>query len=877
MKYLSKIYQSAAFMLLAGLLFGCAKVEEPDYREKDYGYVQFKVYKAASYQTKTDPTIQYLADIAKVSLTMKDSSGSEVTQTLVLSASTDLAAEYGLRSEKLMLLADTYTIDNYYLYDKLDNMVASYSPSADNNKFTVVAGGLSVHDLLADVVERGSVRFSLIKDFTETPETKTPSVKEQYTFDEIGYVTIELKNIKIKFEMLPADFAIHFDDDRKPDPDKDKGWQTSSFECDTLVYLKAGTYEVRSYTVYNKDKDELEYNDEVQLSFSVSDNVTTEVEVPVKLHEDAYIKDYRALKKIHEALGGENWYYQGDEWPVGSNWDFDKDIDLWGSQPGVKLLDNGRVALISLSGFGISGDMPAALGELTALEELYLGNHNEMNFLDNDPTVQFGTTSVNRMERHAEYLRRSHTLTQFSEPIARGMKEKGVWIPEIALYDSMTEKEIFDARGNMRIKPMQDVLPGVKTNGLKSLPKEIANLKNLRIFFLANAAVTELPAELAQCEEITDLEIYNCPDMKNFPAVISQLPKLTSANLSANPQWKDVDEGLVALSTGPSAKSLQIIYLNECSLTVLPKELNNMKRLGMLSVASNKIHTIESAYPDISFVQLFLDNNEITEIPHTVVNGKRMFFRIEDVETFSCSYNKLTRFPDIFDAGSMFGMSSVNFSYNQITEIENGDSDDYQGIYVATLSLANNPDLKKYPKCLATSKSKVDYVNVRGCGIEEIPEGSFTGENTKYLVSLDLSYNKLKDFPREFTAASFPYFYGLDLSYNQLSEFPYEPFDCASLTMLAVRGQRNSKGERCLTEWPTGVYNHTGLRALYLGSNDLGKINDTISYLIYYLDISDNPNIVFDASDICYNWQAGTYFLLYDKTQQILNCDAMLQ
>ena len=876
MKYLSKIYQLIACVLVAGTVFGCAKVEEPDYREQDYGYIQFKVFKAASYQTKAESSIQYLGDIAKVSLVLKNSAGSEVSQTLVLSASSDYAAEYGLRSEKLMLLADTYTIDNYYLYDKLDNMVASYSPSADNKKFTVVAGGLSVHDLLADVVERGSVKFSLIKDLTETPATRASVVKEQYTFDEIGYVTIELKNTDIKFEMLPADFSLHFDDEKKPDPNKDKGWQTSSFECDTLVYIKAGTYEVKTYTVYNRDKDVLESNDEVTLSFSVSDNVTTEVKVPVKLHEDAYIKDYRALKKIYDALDGPNWYYQGDEWPVGSTWNFDKDIDLWGDQPGVKLHDNGRVALLSLSGFGISGDMPAALGELTALEELYLGNHNEMNFLDNDPTVQFGTTSLNRMERHAEYLRRSHVLTQFSEPIARGMKEKGVSIPEIALYETMTEKEIFDARGDMRIKPMQDVLPGVKTNNLKSLPAEIAKLKNLRIFFLANSAIPELPAELAQCEEITDLEIYNCPDMKNFPTVISQLPKLTSANLSANPQWNDVDEGLVALGTGLSAKALQIIYMNECSLTVLPKELNNMKKLGMLSVASNKIHTIESAYPDIAFVQLFLDNNQITEIPSTIRNGKRIFFRTEDVETFSCSYNKLTKFPDIFDAESIYGMSSVDFSYNCITEFENQDAD-YQGIYVATLSLANNPDLKTFPKCIADSKSKVDYINVRGCGIEEIPAGSFTGENTKYLVSLDLSYTKLKDFPREFTAASFPYFYGLDLSYNQLSEFPYEPFDCASLTMLAVRGQRNEKGERCLTEWPTGVYNHTGLRALYVGSNDLGKINDTISYLIYFLDISDNPNIVFDASDICYNWQSGTYFLLYDKTQKILNCDAMLQ
>ena len=876
MKYLTKIYQLIALVLVAGTVLGCAEVQEPDYREKDYGYIQFKVYKAASYQTKAESQIQYLGDISKVSLVMKSSDGSEVSQTLVLSASSDYAAEYGLRSEKLMLLADTYTIDNYYLYDKLDNLVASYAPGDGQNTFTVVAGGLSVHDLLADVVERGSIRFSLIKDFTETPETRASVVKEQYTFDEIGYVTIELKNTEIKFEMLPADFSIHFDDQKKPDPNEDKGWQTSSFECDTLVSIKAGTYEVKSYTVYNKDKDELEYNDEVQLSFTVKDNVTTEVKVPVKLHEDAYIRDYRALKKIHEALDGKNWYYQGDEWPVGSNWDFDKDIDLWGSQPGVKLLDNGRVALISLSGFGISGDMPAALGDLTALEELYLGNHNETNFLDEDPTVQFGTTSANRMARHSEYLRKTHVLTQFSEPIARGMKEKGVSIPEIALYETMTEKEIFDARGNMRIKPMQDVLPGVKTNNLTSLPAEISKLKNLRILFIANAALTELPDELAQCEEITDLEIYNCPDMKEFPTVISKLPKLTSANLSANPQWEDVNEGLRALGTGLSAKSLQIIYLNECSLTVLPSEINNMKKLGMLSVASNKIHTIESAYPDISFVQLFLDNNEITEIPHTIRNGKRIFFRIEDVETFSCTYNKLSKFPDIFDAESIYGMSSVDFSYNEITEFENQDAG-YQGIYVATLSLANNPDLKKFPKCIADSKSKVDYINVRGCGIEEVPEGSFKGENTKYLVSLDLSYNKLKDFPREFTAASFPYFYGIDLSYNQFSSFPYEPFDCASLTMFALRGQRNAKGERCLTEWPTGVYNHTGLRALYLGSNDLGKINDTISYLIYYLDISDNPNIVFDASDICYNWQSGTYFLLYDKTQKILNCDAMLQ
>lgn len=82
---------------------------------------------------------------------------------------------------------------------------------------------------------------------------------------------------------------------------------------------------------------------------------------------------------------------------------------------------------------------------------------------------------------------------------------------------------------------------------------------------------------------------------------------------------------------------------------------------------------------------------------------------------------------------------------------------------------------------------------------------------------------------------------------------------------------------RCLREWPTGIYKHTGLRGLFLGSNDLRKIDDTISYMIYNLDISDNPNITFDASEICYYWQAGAFNLIYDKTQNIVNCPEMLE
>ena len=865
---------SVLFVACLAFLAGCAKEEVAGNGEKDYGYVQFKLYKEASYDaTKAVvPQLEYLGDATKI-MVMLQYGDNQITQTLTLSASNSEAAEYGLRSEKLKLVAGEYSITAFTLYDRLDEELYK---GGQSGTFTVVPGGMVMHDVLADVVERGKVRFTLVKDF----KAAVKAAAREYTFDEIRYVDLTVKDaagVTTSFTKLPAEFSVHFNEK----DDVEDGYQTSSSVCDTLVSLKAGTYVVESYNVYDSGKVLLESGKDASgVRFSVEDNKTTDADVHVTLDEaDEYIKDYYALKEIWEALDGENWYYKGDEWNEGANWDFNKDVDLWGAQPGVKLHDNGRVALLSLSGFGFSGHLPAAIGQLTGLIELYLGHHGEMKTIENDPTLQYGMSNANRMDRHKEYLRRTHTLTQFSEPVARGLKEHGISIPEIALYETMTEDEIIDRNtGRMKIKPMDDALPGTRTNGLKSLPDEIGNLKNLQTFFIANGDIKELPATMANLTGVTDMEVYNCHEMTDFPMVLAQMPNLTSLNLSANPQWTDVDEGLRAMSEGPAGQSLQILYMNECSLTLLPKELNNMKKLGLLSVASNKISKIESAYPDIAFTQLYLDNNQITEFPHFVnENGKRHFFRIEDVETFSCTYNKVKMFPDIFDANSIYGIASIDFSYNDIEGFENVDNGTYQGVYVQTLSLANNPKLGKYPKCLAETKSKVDYIILRGCGIDEIPAGSFTGENSAYLMSLDLSYNHLTDIPREFHAGNMPYFYGIDLSYNRFSAFPFEPFDCASLTMMAIRGQRDEKGERCLKEWPTGVYNHTGLRALYMGSNDLGKIDDTISYLIYYLDISDNPNIVFDASDICYNWMNGTYFLHYDKTQDIRNCAAMLE
>ena len=867
--------------LVAFGLMGCSEDKPIDNREPNYGYVQFRLFKAPSYDEGSRavrPTLDYLSEAYKVKVTLAYGE-TTLAQTINLSASDAESAEFGLRSDKLKLLTGRYDVVTVSLYDATDELIYNGAPAGECS-VEVREGGLEVVDLTVNVTPRGAVRFSLTKDLSSLEGTR--AAEREYTFDEIRRASItvqnKMSNVRTSFDKLQCKFSVHFDES---DAEED-GYQTSSIVCDTTLSLTAGDYRVVSLVAYDASGLVLEVLGNVEgADFSVADNRTTESAIPVALHAtDEYIKDYYALREIWESLNGESWYYVGENFPTGSNWDFNKDPDLWGDQPGVELHSNGRVARLDLSDFAFSGDMSPAIGQLTELVELYLGNHNDVNLLTYDPTaneVSLSERRRNRMEHHKEYLSMIHTPTQLSEPCARALAEKGLSIPATSLYADKNEGDIFDLKtGEQRQINLYDTNHGTLNNGLRSLPAEIGRLKKLEIFYVANSEIEALPAEMAELVSCTDLEIYNCPKMTRFPLSIAQMPELVSINISNNAQWsaEEIYAGLDALAKGPSREKIQILYARQNSLEELPASFSQMEKIGLLDLAFNKISKIHPLGKGVAPVQLYLDNNLIEELPR---DEEGYFCGYDDIETFSVRFNRLKKVPNIFSSDSRFTMVSVDFSGNLIDGFEGEEDGTYKGVKVNTLTLASNPRLTKYPTALAKSNSTVEYVILRACNVDEIPAGSFTYDNSIFLQSLDLSYNNLTDLPREFHAGNMPYFYGLDLSFNNFSEFPYEPLDCAGLTVFAVRSQRNEKGERCLREWPTGIYQHTGLRGLYLGSNDLRKIDDTISTLCYYLDISDNPNIVFDASDICYAWQVGAYILIYDKWQNIINCDPMLE
>lgn len=872
------IKKLANSLLLLGLIFlTISCTDENQISQSGGGYVQFKIYKSASYGEQTASRaganqLDFLNDAKKIKVLLK-SEQFNFSQTLNLNSYNEENAEYGLRSDKLELQPGEYTIESYYLYGKTENQLYVGQP-AEKTTFNVTSGTLIVQDLLADAVGRGTVQFRLVKNIIDS--RAATSNEDSYPLSSIYKVNITVKNTETNRSQIFKDLEVEYKEDFSG---SGNGNRTSFCEIDSLLVLETGTYQITSYEAKDRNKTLQYFNDAVlkESKFTVYDNQKTDADVPVNLIKSAKnILDYVALKAIWEAMGGPNWSYNGQNYPKGVNWSFDdKDIDMWGDQPGVGLDNNGRVISLNLGEFGATGKVPAAIGELSELQTLMLGTHNDLlgyGGTDNQSALTSlkGELTSDRLAKiRSDYMDNfvSHDLRdELSDPLKMALEIKGEY------------KRKVERKG---ISP-KDVNWGEFTNGITDIDPAIGKLKKLEVLYIANAPIKSLPSAtsgreneepgIAGLEALTDLEIYNCSKLTTFPTVIAELPELIQLNMAMNKQLtsEEFNKGLKELAEGKSKEKIQIMYLGYNNISELPTAISGMKKLGKIDLIYNKLKKLPAFGKNVNLVQANFDYNEIDEIG---VDANGLFCGMDDVESISFSHNKLKKLPNIFDPKSIYIMASVSFAYN---EIDDEGMEDFEGINTSNLSLAGNK-LKRFPYQLFKFDSPLTVLNLSANQIETFKKGDLTGKNTYMLTTLDLTYNRLTELPSDFDGKTLPFLYGLDISGNQLKAFPWGAANISYLTVLALRNQRDNDGNRVYSEWPTSIYQHIGLRALFLGGNDIGKVpeTETISYLINTLDVSDNPNIILNVSDVCPYIKAGIYTLIYDTTQDIRGCDAL--
>lgn len=847
------------FFILISLVFtliliGCT--DDKEVFQADKGYVQFKVYKSESYvknetSRASGNVLDSLYEANKVKVVLR-SNDYDFSQTLMLHAYNEQSAEYGLRSDKLELQTGEYTLVGFYLYDRAEKEPIFVGIPSEKTTFTIVSGGLVVQDLLVDAIGRGLVKFELIKNIQAS---RGASNSEPYPFSDINKVDIKIQNMDTKktqeFKSLKVTYVEDFDD-------RGIGYRTSVGRIDTLVTAEAGNYKILSYAAYNRTELLQYFNDEVlgEATFTVIDNKQTDAKVPVTIMKTAdNIKDYVNLRNLWEELGGPNWSYVGESYPKGTNWDFDnKDIDMWGDQPGVSLDKNGRVIGLSIGDFNPIGEVPDVIGQFTELQSLALGTHNDKLRPGENPLADLkgGLTPAVLEKLRSDYMDNfalRDSRQDWDVQMQRCMVESG----QPAIKKSIVQPK--------------DIIHGDLTNGITGISEEIKKLQKLEVLYIANSPITSLPESLGDLESCTDLEIYNCPRLTAFPTQLARMKNLIQLNMAMNPQLAAAfPDGIKALAEGDAGKTLQILYLGYNNIASLPAEVSKMKKLGKIDLIYNKLTALPAFGKDVNLVQGTFDYNEISDI------GKDeggYFCGMDDVESLSFSHNKLKAFPNIFDAKSIYIMASIDFSYNEITEVTTD-----KGINTNSLSLAGN-ELTEFPGALFEHNSPLTVLNLSGNKINKFTNEHLKGDKVYMMTSLDLSNNRLEKLPDALDGSKMPHLYGIDISGNQFSAFPWGLANISYLNTLIMRNQRDDDGNRVYKEWPTNIGNHKGLRALLLGGNDIGKVPETekLSYLINTLDVSDNPSIVLNVSSVCPYIKAGMYLLIYDTTQDIRGCD----
>ena len=883
-------------ILTIGLVTGCSDDDEA--LQSQYGYVQFRLFKSASFEgatTRATDKLESLSSAQKIKVVMEHN-GTTVSQTLPLNAYNENNAEYGMRSEKLQLVVGTYKVIGYYLYDKQD-IVLLAGPGGDDNEFVVVGGGLQEKALAVDAVPRGTVTFKLTKEWL--PATRAAG---EYLFSDIRFINVTVMNTFNRVTTELKDMKVTYKEDSKKNeisgnPDN-KYMDIGVATCDSAVWLPAGTYQVVAYTTYTKSgstKKELETQPVRGEPFVVKDNELTEdANVPIQLKETAeYIKDYIALKEIWKALGGENWKYYGgsvDNSVHSSNWNFNKEMDMWGDQPGVDLDSNGRVTGLSVAGFGAKGFVPDAIGQLTELRTLSFGTHSETlsgrKFGEDELTPDMSEEQKQRIRMHykrtfLDYDPRLNMSELIQDAINRNPKMKPI-------------------KKNSRIT-LKDTQIGTLTNDIRFVSKAIMRLTKLQTLFFANSPFTQddiatkwakedseyakqyMNEDLSwsKMESLTDVELYNCPNMTRLPEFIFDLPDLQLLNIACN---RGIESGDILTDwqkladdedTGPK---IQILYMGYNNLEAFPPHdsLKKMVKLGLLDCVHNNIKDLNPFGTEVKLTTLKLDYNQIEEIPDD-------FCAFTDqVEGLGFSHNKLKYIPNIFNAKSVYVMGSVDFSYNEIgsegKNIKCGMSE-FKGINASTITLSYN-QIEKFPTELFASGSPISTIDLSNNKMTSIPEYSLKPKegnykNTYLLTTIDLRFNKLTSLSDDFRATTLPYLSNMDVGFNCFSKFPTQPLNSSQLQAFCSRHLRDAEGNRILREWPTGITTCPSLIQLQIGSNDIRKVTETLTSKLWILDIADNPNISIDVTSVCPYIEAGMYALIYDKTQDIRGCDAL--
>ena len=375
--------------------------------------------------------------------------------------------------------------------------------------------------------------------------------------------------------------------------------------------------------------------------------------------------DVQALEAVYEATNGSGWT-RADGWLGEEN------LGRW---HGVQTDSIGRVSGLDLTGNGLTGSLPDALGLLAGMRELRIGN-NELT----------GRLPVSLASVPLEQF--SYGATALCAPDDAGFQG---WLNGIARHSGtgvpcppLTDRDILESlywnsdglnwhsRTGWTTDAPLDRWHGVTTdaagrvielrlryNGLSGpIPIEMGELDHLEwLDLVGNQLYGGVPSELGGLSKLRGLDLFGNRISGTIPPELGDLSRLAWLNLAGNELTGEIPEALTRLA------NLALLDLGWNFLSgPIPAALANLSRLERLGLAGNQLSgSIPSELGRLSALKSI-------RLPHNQLTGRipPQLGALGRLSAVDLSGNQLTG-PIPVELGGLADLGELRLSGNEIS------------------------------------------------------------------------------------------------------------------------------------------------------------------------------------------------------------------
>ncbi|WP_294279887.1 leucine-rich repeat domain-containing protein [uncultured Chryseobacterium sp.] len=161
---------------------------------------------------------------------------------------------------------------------------------------------------------------------------------------------------------------------------------------------------------------------------------------------------------------------------------------------------------------------------------------------------------------------------------------------------------------NIKIKNINQSKLDLSNYGLKDIPEEVFELKNLKKLILRNNKIKNIPAEIEKLNRLETLDLSG-NNISLFYAKICSLKNLKTLNLNNN-QLKNTPLQLTNL------KKLRSIHLSNNRFRQIPSNIFSLHNLRELDISNNPIEIIDSRIENLNNLRkLWINNLKINNFP----------------------------------------------------------------------------------------------------------------------------------------------------------------------------------------------------------------------------------------------------------------------